>query len=121
MIGRKGLIQLQREEEDQERKALLGPEASQQQQSPPTPRLEEDKQEELHQHDELEEEDASSPRERKSKQAQGVGGADLLRKPSFQVNFFLPVLSPQLASCFLSSSISGATEQNLVSLSLLKT
>ncbi|XP_008690430.1 ZAR1-like protein isoform X2 [Ursus maritimus] len=84
VIGRKGLIQLQREEEDQERKALLGPEASQQQQSPPTPRLEEDKQEELHQHDELEEEDASSPRERKSKQAQGVGGADLLRKPSFQ-------------------------------------
>ncbi|XP_008690432.1 ZAR1-like protein isoform X4 [Ursus maritimus] len=77
-------VGVQREEEDQERKALLGPEASQQQQSPPTPRLEEDKQEELHQHDELEEEDASSPRERKSKQAQGVGGADLLRKPSFQ-------------------------------------
>ncbi|XP_034520938.1 ZAR1-like protein isoform X5 [Ailuropoda melanoleuca] len=79
-------VQLQREEEDQERKALLGPaEASQQQQSPPTPRLEEDKQEELHQHDGLEEEDASSPRERKSKQAQGVGGADLLRKPNFQL------------------------------------
>lgn len=104
VIGRRGLIQLQREEEDQERKALLGPaEASQQQQSPPTPRLEEDKQEELHQHDGLEEEDASSPRERKSKQAQGVGGADLLRKPNFQVNFLLPVLSPQLASCLLSS------------------
>ncbi|XP_021533951.1 ZAR1-like protein [Neomonachus schauinslandi] len=85
VIGRRGLIQLQREEEAQERKALLGPaEASQQQQPPPTPRSEEDKQEELHQHDELEEEDASSPRERKSEQAQGGGGADLLRKPNFQ-------------------------------------
>ncbi|XP_025852385.2 protein ZAR1-like [Vulpes vulpes] len=88
VIGRRSLIQLQREGEDQERKALLRPtEASeqqqQQQQPPPMPRSEEDKQEEPHQHNELEEEDASSPRKEKSKQAQGVGGADL-RKPTFQ-------------------------------------
>lgn len=119
VIGRRGLIQLQREEEAQERKALLGPaEASQQQQPPPTPRSEEDKQEELHQHDELEEEDASSPRERKSEQAQGGGGADLLRKPNFQVNFLLPVLSPQLASSFLSSfPFLGQQSKNLLLLS----
>ncbi|XP_044106593.1 ZAR1-like protein [Neovison vison] len=85
VIGRRGLIQLQREGEDQERKALLGPaEASQQQQPPPTPRSEEDEQEELHQNNELEEKDASSPQERMSKQTQGVGGEDLLRKPNFQ-------------------------------------
>ncbi|XP_025318334.2 protein ZAR1-like isoform X1 [Canis lupus baileyi] len=87
VMGHRSLIQLQREGEDQERKALLHPtEASeqQQQQPPPMPRSEEDKQEEPHQHNELEEEDASSPRKEKSKQAQGVGGADLLRKPTFQ-------------------------------------
>lgn len=88
VTGRRSLIQLQREGEDQERKALLRPteasEQQQQQQPPPMPRSEEDKQEEPHQHNELEEEDASSPRREKSKQAQGVGGADLLRKPTFQ-------------------------------------
>nr|XP_060493388.1 protein ZAR1-like isoform X1 [Panthera onca] len=85
VIGRRGLIQPRKEGEDQERKALLGPaEASQQQQqSPPTPRSEEDKQEELCQHG-LGEEGTPSPQEGKSKQTQGVGGADLLRKPNFQ-------------------------------------
>ncbi|XP_019303369.1 ZAR1-like protein isoform X2 [Panthera pardus] len=88
VIGRRGLIQPRKEGEDQERKALLGPaEASQQQQqSPPTPRSEEDKQEELCQHG-LGEEGTPSPQEGKSKQTQGVGGADLLRKPNFQVYF----------------------------------
>ncbi|XP_044907668.1 ZAR1-like protein isoform X6 [Felis catus] len=90
VIGRRGLIQPRKEGEDQERKALLGPaEASQQQQqqqSPPMPRSEEDKQEEPCQHG-LGEEGTPNPQEGKSKQTQGVGGADLLRKPNFQVYF----------------------------------
>ncbi|XP_016069325.1 PREDICTED: ZAR1-like protein [Miniopterus natalensis] len=82
--GPRGWIQLQKDGKDEERKALSGPvEASQQQQkSPPLPRSQEDKQEEFWQQDKLLEEDALSPGERQSKQAQG--DAHPLRKPSFQ-------------------------------------
>ncbi|KAB0389710.1 hypothetical protein E2I00_004454 [Balaenoptera physalus] len=80
--------------EDEERKALSGPpEASQPPLPPPTPRSEEDQREELRQQEELGEEDASSPRERKSKQAQG-DASEPLRKPNFQVSFLFPRLSP---------------------------
>uniref|UniRef100_A0A673T178 Uncharacterized protein n=1 Tax=Suricata suricatta TaxID=37032 RepID=A0A673T178_SURSU len=69
--GRRNLTQLQKEGEDQERKALLGPvEASQQQQqSLPMPRSEEDKQEELCQH-EFGEEDQADTGSRRSRSAQ---------------------------------------------------
>ncbi|XP_028353721.1 protein ZAR1-like isoform X3 [Physeter macrocephalus] len=89
VMGRRGLVRLQMNGEDEERKALSGPpEASQPppQLPPPTPRSEEDQQEELRQQEELGEEDASSPRERKSKQAQG-DASEPLRKPNFQVYF----------------------------------
>ncbi|XP_029066323.1 ZAR1-like protein [Monodon monoceros] len=85
VMGRRGLVRLQKDGEDEERKALSGPpEASQPPPlPPPTPRLEEDQREELRQQEELGEEDASSPRERKSKQAQG-DATEPLRKPNFQ-------------------------------------
>ncbi|XP_044633248.2 protein ZAR1-like isoform X2 [Equus asinus] len=87
VIGQRGLIGLRKDGENEERKALSSPaEANHQQQPLPTPGSEEDKQEELLQHDELGPADTSSPRERQNKQAQG-DAADPLRKPNFQVYF----------------------------------
>ncbi|XP_054574274.1 protein ZAR1-like [Eptesicus fuscus] len=81
----RGLIRLRKDGKDEERDALSSPaeESQQQQKSPPRPRSQEDKQEELWQQDKLGEEDASSPGERRSKQAQG--DAHPPRKPSFQI------------------------------------
>lgn len=95
VMGRRGLVRLQKDGEDEERKALSGPpEASQPPPlPPPTPGSEENQREELRQQEELGEEDASSPRERKSKQAQG-DASEPLRKPNFQVSFLFPHLSP---------------------------
>ncbi|KAK1340719.1 hypothetical protein QTO34_017110 [Cnephaeus nilssonii] len=80
----RGLIRLRKDGKDEERDALSSPaeESQQQQKSPPRPGLQKDKQEERWQQDKLGEEDASSPGERRSKQAQG--DAHPLRKPSFQ-------------------------------------
>ncbi|KAF5916382.1 hypothetical protein HPG69_017616 [Diceros bicornis minor] len=84
MIGSRGLIRMRKDGENEERKVLSSPaEASHQQRPPLVPRSEEDKQEELPQHDELGPEDTSSPQERQSKRAQG-DAADPLRKPNFQ-------------------------------------
>lgn len=84
VIAHRGLIGLRKDGENEERKVLSSPaEASHQQQPPATPGSEEDKQEELLQHDELGPADTSSPRERQNKQAQG-DAADPLRKPNFQ-------------------------------------
>lgn len=70
-IGRRNLVQLQKEGEEQETKALLDPaEASQQQQqSPPMPTSEEDTQEELR-HPELGEEDQADTESWQSRSAQ---------------------------------------------------
>uniref|UniRef100_A0A8C3WFV6 Zygote arrest 1 like n=1 Tax=Catagonus wagneri TaxID=51154 RepID=A0A8C3WFV6_9CETA len=84
----KGVVLLRKDGNQEERKAPLAPvQASQQQQPPPPPPMpssEEDQREEFQQHDELGEEDALSPGEKKDKQAQGDSGAPLLLKPSFQ-------------------------------------
>ncbi|XP_047409410.1 ZAR1-like protein [Sciurus carolinensis] len=83
VVSRRGLIRLQKDEEDGENKALSGP-AEASQQPPTTPRLEDDRQEELRQPEELGEEDALCPPERKNKQVPGVAAADPLRKSNFQ-------------------------------------
>ncbi|XP_057563890.1 protein ZAR1-like isoform X5 [Hippopotamus amphibius kiboko] len=88
VMGRRGLVRLRKDGDGKERGALSGPpEASLQQLPPPTPpRSEEGQREELQQREELGEEDTSSPRERKSKQAQG-DASEPLQKPNFQVYF----------------------------------
>ncbi|XP_036783872.1 protein ZAR1-like [Manis pentadactyla] len=84
VIGRRGLISLRKDGEEEERKVLSGPaEASPQQPLSPPAKSGGNSQEELKQHEELAEEDGSSPQERKSKQAR-ADAADLLRKPCFQ-------------------------------------
>ncbi|XP_057563888.1 protein ZAR1-like isoform X3 [Hippopotamus amphibius kiboko] len=85
VMGRRGLVRLRKDGDGKERGALSGPpEASLQQLPPPTPpRSEEGQREELQQREELGEEDTSSPRERKSKQAQG-DASEPLQKPNFQ-------------------------------------
>ncbi|KAG8524729.1 ZAR1-like protein, partial [Galemys pyrenaicus] len=81
-IGHGGLIRLRKDGEDKE-KMLSSPAEARQLQSAQTPRSEEDKRKKLQQQGDLGEEDASSPPERNSKQAQGVA-VHQLRKPNFQ-------------------------------------
>ncbi|XP_004680385.1 PREDICTED: ZAR1-like protein [Condylura cristata] len=81
-MGHRGLIRQRKDEEDKE-KMLSTPTEARQLQLAQTPRLEEDKQEKLKQHDDLGEEDASSSPERKSKQEQVVA-THQLGKSNFQ-------------------------------------
>ncbi|ELW48357.1 ZAR1-like protein [Tupaia chinensis] len=83
VIGRRNLIQLRKEGEDEDSKAISGPaEAGQQQ--PSTPRSEDDGQKELGQPNVFGEKDKTYPPDKKSKQVHGDSATDPLSKPSFQ-------------------------------------
>ncbi|KAK1340697.1 hypothetical protein QTO34_017088 [Cnephaeus nilssonii] len=119
----RGLIRLRKDGKDgkdgkdKERKELSGPteESQQQQKSPRRPGLQKDKQEELWQQDKLGEEEASSPGERRSKQAQG--DARPLRKPSFQnlkeryENFFDKLQQHSIPVFIFSAGIGDVVEE----------
>ncbi|KAM5147280.1 protein ZAR1-like [Callospermophilus lateralis] len=83
VVSHRGLSLLRKDEEDGENKVLSGP-AENSQQPPSTPRSEDDGQEELRGPEELGQEDAVCPRERKNRQAPGIATAEPLRKTNFQ-------------------------------------
>uniref|UniRef100_A0A2K6S5W0 3CxxC-type domain-containing protein n=1 Tax=Saimiri boliviensis boliviensis TaxID=39432 RepID=A0A2K6S5W0_SAIBB len=81
--GHRGLIRLQRDEDERKSKALPGPAETSQPRSPP-PRSEADRLEEPGQLEESGEKDAARSQETKSKQAPGDTPAKPLRRPNFQ-------------------------------------
>uniref|UniRef100_A0A2K5RI91 3CxxC-type domain-containing protein n=1 Tax=Cebus imitator TaxID=2715852 RepID=A0A2K5RI91_CEBIM len=82
--GHRGLVRLQRDEDERESKALPSPAEASQPRSPP-PRSEAERQQEPGQLEESGEKDAPRSQETKSKQAPGDTNAKPLRRPNFQL------------------------------------